>query len=172
MATLRLSIRDPVTANKILKEGASILNRRIVPNKPKKEPIRCLCCQRFGHERRDCRTDTPTCSRCSNPHDTNTCSSEPPSFKCANCKGNHPSFDRDCPKFREKCHQTDSRCPKNALVFYPTSEPWTWSTFDHPSFGSSMPTDQRPPPSRELITRPLASTVTARNPNLLTPSNE
>ena len=60
-------LRDP-SANKILKEGVSILNRRIVPKKPKKEPIRCMRCQRFGHERRDCSADTTTCGRCANPH--------------------------------------------------------------------------------------------------------
>ena len=142
-----MSIRDPATANKILKEGVSILNRRIVPNKPKKEPIRCLRCQRFGHERRDCKSDTPNCGRCANPHETNTCPTDPPSFKCTNCTGNHPSYDRECPRFREKCRQTDGRCPENALVFYPMSEPWTWSTFDQiPPLNSTSPDDQRPPP--------------------------
>ena len=51
VATLRMSLCDPISANKILKEGVSILNRQVVTKKPKKEPIRCLCCQCFGHER-------------------------------------------------------------------------------------------------------------------------
>ena len=138
---------DPSSANKILKEGASILNRCIVPKKPKKEPIRCMRCQRFGHEHHNCTADTTTCGRCANPHETNSCTDSQTPYKCANCKGNHPSYDRECPRFQEKCRQTDGRCPENTLAFYPTSESWTWSTFDHlPPHNSSSPELQRPPP--------------------------
>ena len=152
VANFRMSVRDPATTNKILKEGASILNRRIVPNKPKKEPIQCLHCQCFGHEHRNCKSDAPNCGRCANNHETNTCSTNPPIFKCINCKGNHPSYNRDCPRFREKCRQTDSCCPENALVFYPTSEPWTWSTFDQPPPLTPHPSTTNPPlpPSQAL----------------------
>ena len=45
VATMRMFLQDPSSVNKILKEDASILNRRIVPKKPKKEPIRCMHCQ-------------------------------------------------------------------------------------------------------------------------------
>ena len=129
---MRISLRDPSSANKILKEGASVLNRQVVPKKPKKEPIGCLRCQRFGHECRNCTSKTPNCGKCSDSHETNTCTTDQPSHKCLNCKGNHPSYNRDCPRFQEKCCQTEGRCPENTLIFYPTAKPWTWSIFDQP----------------------------------------
>ena len=47
---------------------------------------------------------------------------------CGNCTGRHPSYNRDCPAFVDKCAQQDARCPENNLAFYPTDEPWTWVT--------------------------------------------
>ena len=130
VATMRVYHRDAISANKILSEGASILGKRTVPKKPKKEPIRCLKCQNFGHERRDCRASNPSCARCAKAHETDSCEEEKANHKCMNCLGPHPSFDRDCPKFEEKCRQTDTRCPENNLAFYPTDDPWTWVTVD------------------------------------------
>ena len=49
VATMRVYYKDTASANKTLSKGASILNKHITPKKPKKEPIRCLHCQRFGH---------------------------------------------------------------------------------------------------------------------------
>ena len=130
VATMRVFHKDASSANKILSEGASVLGKRTVPKKPKKEPIRCLKCQNFGHERRDCRASNPSCARCAKAHETDSCDTERANHKCMNCLGPHPSFDRDCPKFEEKCRQTDSRCPKNNLAFYPTDDSWTWVTID------------------------------------------
>jgi hypothetical protein len=139
VATLRFFHKDANSANKILSEGASILNKRVIPKKPKKEPIRCLHCQRFGHERRSCKADMPACGKCAGSHETDTCPTDRTTSTCPNCTGRHPSYSRDCPKFREKCRQTDTRCPENKLAFYPTNDPWTWATDD-------QTTDNNPPP--------------------------
>ena len=133
VATLRIYHKDATSANIILKHGAYILNKRTVPKKPKKEPIRCLRCQCFGHKCCDCKNATPKCGRCADPHETATCPTDNYLPKCSNCTGQHPSYDRECPSFREKCHQIDSRCPENKLVFYPTDENWTWTTYEHVS---------------------------------------
>ena len=146
VATLRMSLWDCITANKILKEGASILNRQIVPKKPKKEPICCMYCQCFGHKNHSCSTDAPNCGRCTGPHKTNECMATQPTHKCANCKGNHLSYNRGCPRFQEKCHQTDSHCSENTLAFYPTSKSWTWSTFSNLPLPNSSFKFQCPPP--------------------------
>ena len=159
---MRVFHKDAKSANKVLSEGASIFNKRTIPKKPKKEPIRCLHCQRFGHERRDCKSDLPNCGRCAGAHETNDCTTNLP-FKCVNCNYQHPSYDRECSKFREKCRQTDSRCPENKLAFYPTSEPWTWVTNEQlahaeppslpPSFPPPFPQpgpEHRPPRQTRL----------------------
>jgi len=76
VATMRVYHKDALSANKILSEGASVLGKRTVPKKPKKEPIRCLKCQRFGHERRDCKASDPKCARCAEAHETDSCEAQ------------------------------------------------------------------------------------------------
>ncbi|XP_036146975.1 uncharacterized protein LOC118647013 [Monomorium pharaonis] len=59
---------------------------------------KCLTCSRWGHSAYACR-GTPTCSRCDEAHKSETCYSI--SVRCANCKGNHQSFDVKCPIFEK-----------------------------------------------------------------------
>ena len=140
VATLRVFHKDAESANAILKQGAYVFSKRVVPRRPHKEPIRCLRCHKFGHERRICKTDNPYCGKCSRAHETDECSETRKAFKCVNCLGAHPSYDRECPTFWEKRQQMDQRCPENGLAFYPTDEPWTWTTLEHTD------TTQAPPP--------------------------
>lgn len=86
---------------KEIKAGYLKLNvRPYVPN-----PLRCFRCQKFGHSKTSCRSKQEICAKCSEPnHDSNTCSNKD---CCANCQGNHPSYSRQCPKFKfEKEVQT------------------------------------------------------------------
>ena len=130
VATLRLYHQDTKLANKILCEGVHLFGKCITPKKPKKEPIRCLFCQKFGHERRNCKADHPRCGRCTEAHETKMCDAPRGAMKCANCLGPHPSYERSCHNFQDKCQQTDARRPENNLAFYPTDEAWTWLTID------------------------------------------
>ena len=148
VATLRMFHRDAASANYILKQGAHVFNKRVEPKRPRKEPIRCLRCQRFGHERRECTSDNAYCGRCSGTHETDTCKITRDHAKCVNCLGSHPSYDRECAKFWEKCRQMDQRCPENGLAFYPTDDPWTWVPLDqteHPNL-PPPPRPYSPPP--------------------------
>jgi hypothetical protein len=146
VATLRIFLRDAASANKILKAGAHIYNKRITPKKPKREPIRCLRCQRFGHERRDCNAILARCGKCAGNHETEACTIDYLATRCVNCDGRHPSFDRDCTKFLEKCHLLDNRCPENKLAFYPTADEWTWVTVDQAA--QADPLHPHPAPHR------------------------
>ena len=72
------------------------------------DPVRCFKCQGFGHFARNCQSTVIKCGRCSLEHATKECNIEKlpgPSnrsdSKCANCKGNHPAFSRQCPTFLE-----------------------------------------------------------------------
>jgi len=153
VATMRVYHRDAMSANKILSEGAYVLGKRTSPKKPKREPIRCLKCQRFGHERRDCRSDSPRCGKCAEMHDTDSCSAQRETYKCINCPGSHPSYDRDCPAFGEKCHQTDTRRPENNLAFYPTDHSWTWATIEQNTQASPPIANPTPRPFRPTTLR-------------------
>ena len=138
--------RDAASANSILKQGAHIFNKRIEPKRPRKEPIRCLRCQKFGHERRACTSDNAYCGKCSGTHETDRCNVTREHAKCVNCLKSHPSYDRECAKFWEKCRQMDQRCPENGLAFYPTDEPWTWVPLDQPELPQSPLHPRSPPP--------------------------
>ena len=130
VATARFYFGDAKTANAVLSTNTYIREKKVVPKKSRKEPIRCLKCQQFGHERRHCTANEPRCTRCARNHPTEECITPPRDIRCYNCDGRHPSFDRDCPKFMEKCEQINARCPENNLAFYPTDEPWSWANTD------------------------------------------
>jgi len=145
VATLRVYHQDAESANTILKEGAYVFTKRVVPKRPHKEPIRCLHCHRFGHECCDCKHENAYCGRCSKLHETEDCDAPQTAYRCINCLGPHPSYDRGCPKFWEKCQQMDSRCPENGLAFYPTEEQWTWITLDNAAMTQASPPPPAPP---------------------------
>ena len=69
---------------------------RVEPYIP--NPLRCFQCQSYGHGKDRCRQDA-VCARCgSNEHsDDRTCNL--PEY-CVNCKGSHPTYSRNCPKFK------------------------------------------------------------------------
>jgi hypothetical protein len=65
-----------------------------VPN-----PMRCFNCQKFGHTARTCKHEQ-ACSVCSGKgHDDRSCINQ---AKCANCEGDHPSFSKECPLYRQE----------------------------------------------------------------------
>ena len=60
-------------------------------------PLRCFCCQKFGHHQSKC-TRKPICPKCGEDgHPEEDCSSP---VKCVNCEGAHPAFSRQCPKWQ------------------------------------------------------------------------
>ncbi|GBN62979.1 hypothetical protein AVEN_125268-1 [Araneus ventricosus] len=68
--------------------------RPYIPN-----PLRCFKCQRFGHSKTNCR-GTLTCARCAAAgHESTGCTAVE---KCVNCQGQHTSFSRSCPKWKEE----------------------------------------------------------------------
>ena len=130
VATARLYLKDADTANAILSTNVYIRDKKVILKKPRKEPIQCLKCQLFSHEHRHCKATEAKCARCTRGHKMEVCIMPQRDFKCTNCRGQHPSYDRECPKFEEKCEQLNERCPENRLAFYPTNEPWLWANTD------------------------------------------
>ena len=60
-------------------------------------PNHCRRCWRFGHKKQNCR-GKPICSYCSSTsHTRGNCSEDTP--KCINCKGQHESCSKSCPKY-------------------------------------------------------------------------
>ncbi|KAI0026639.1 hypothetical protein K488DRAFT_22400, partial [Vararia minispora EC-137] len=122
-----LTFASAETANKLLLNGMVICGKRISGTKMKKEPIRCLKCQTYGHFANACMATEDTCGKCGEKHRTADCKNPFGTF-CVSCQTNdHASRDRVCPEFQRKCEAYDSHHPENGLAFFPTDEPWTWA---------------------------------------------
>ena len=73
---------------------AGYMNIRVQQFYPR--PLRCFKCQHFGHHQTHCK-HAALCARCGQAeHGENPCSGP---LSCVNCKGNHSSFDKSCPKW-------------------------------------------------------------------------
>ncbi|XP_077485758.1 uncharacterized protein LOC144096758 [Amblyomma americanum] len=69
--------------------------RHYIPN-----PRRCFNCQRYGHGSQSCR-GRKTCAKCaSQEHVSESC--EAATLHCANCQGDHPSYSRSCPSWKNE----------------------------------------------------------------------
>ena len=63
-------------------------------------PMRCFNCHKFGHGKDKCRRTNAVCGRCGKEHaDQHQCTA---AAHCINCKGDHPAFSKQCPKFLEE----------------------------------------------------------------------
>ena len=63
-------------------------------------PMRCFKCHKFGHGKDKCRRPNALCGRRGKEHaDQHQCTA---AAHCINCKGNHPAFSKQCPKFVEE----------------------------------------------------------------------
>ena len=62
-------------------------------------PLRCFCCQEYGHVAAVCRGDIK-CGRCGKRQDqcNGKCEEENVPVKCSNCAGNHYSGSAQCPE--------------------------------------------------------------------------
>ena len=120
-----LSVTSPQAANQLIKEGLYLDQTKYHPRKDRKEPLRCLKCQRWGHYSSSCTQDRDTCGVCARDHRDRNCSSFE-TYHCVNCESNtHSSRDRSCPDFQRRCIELDARAPDNAMPYFPTDEPWT-----------------------------------------------
>lgn len=77
--------------------------------------LQCRRCQRWGHATANCRAD-PVCTKCSLDHWTKECSivdkdkTDTHTFiKCANCKGDHVAFSKECPQYKKRIEQIEQR---------------------------------------------------------------
>lgn len=131
-AHLRLWLRSPKDANKLLTGRIYVANSMVYAKKVSKEPIRCAKCFKFGHMAAHCGSITQdVCAYCSGAHRIQVCKRDRPAH-CVNCAGTdhaytHTSTSRACPEFKRRCLVLDSRCPENLLQYYPTDEDWTWA---------------------------------------------
>jgi len=125
VAHLMVSVKDPQSANNIIREGFTINQLKLQAKKNKREPIRCAKCQHYGHIARDCINRSDTCANCAEAHRTAECQDKKKKH-CVSCNSSaHASWDRNCPEFKSRCIKLDERYVENTMPYFPTDEPWT-----------------------------------------------
>ena len=77
------------------------LSTKVEPYHSAPGPIQCRRCQAFGHTHKACALSIK-CFKCAGPHHHSECKKpkDQPGI-CANCKGDHISTYRGCPKYKE-----------------------------------------------------------------------
>jgi hypothetical protein len=127
-AHLVLTFTDPKAANRAISNGITICNKKCHAERVKKEPLRCMKCQGWNHMAKQCEYTNDKCSNCAGGHKSEACS-HPRSRRCVSCKtDDHASWSRECPIFLRKAEELNARHPENLMPFFPTDDPWTWST--------------------------------------------
>ena len=126
-----VSFKNPQAANSAIANGLVICQKRVNVAKDKKEPTRCMKCQKWGHMAIACLSAGDVCGQCGGAHRTTQCQGE--RVFCTPCgEQGHPSWDRDCPTFIAKRREMDGRTPDNLLTYFPTDEAWTHATVKSP----------------------------------------
>jgi hypothetical protein len=129
-AHLVLTFNSSEAANHAISNGITICHKKCHVERVKKEPLRCLKCQGWNHMARDCPEMFSTCGNCAGEHKTADCPT-PRARRCVSCQSNsHASWSRECPTFLRRVRDFNERNPENLLPFFPTADPWTWSTGD------------------------------------------
>ena len=131
------------------------------PRKDKRELIRCLKCQHWGHIACNCKGMSNTCSTCAKDHCMSNCKSYQ-TYYCVTCQTDlHGSTDRCCPEYIKCQEALNARTPENSMPYFPTEEIWTH--FDLPPCQTApiMKTRQlisHPPTPKQLTQTKLTFT--------------
>ena len=169
-----LSISSPTVANHFIKQGININRENLRAHKDKKEPLRCLKCQKWGHIARTCKAENDTCGTCADRHRSSACPSEKPPF-CVSCNStDHPSSSRKCPEFVQKCHDLNARTLENTMPYFPTEEEWTQELLPPKATKPIVPTCPPQPlnsaPTARRETQTTIERYTVRQPQLPRPT--
>jgi hypothetical protein len=116
-------------ANKAIRDGLIIAGKRTWARRMRREPRRCLRCQRYNvrHMAAEC-DGMSTCGTCAKEHRTAECGeTNPDRYKCVNCDATgHASWDRTCPKFLAASERIEKSDPESTYKYFPDENPWTW----------------------------------------------
>jgi len=68
-----ISLNSAESANIMIRDNITIAGKRVCPSKFKKEPLRCLHCQCWGHRAIACSSQVDVCATCRQDHHTSNC---------------------------------------------------------------------------------------------------
>lgn len=105
-STITIEFTKPEDANKIIDEGL-IWQGEVFQCERYERQCRvkqCFKCQKYGHIGTQCKAST-ACGYCAQEHDTRNCPSKSDRSaprKCATCRGEHESWNRQCPTRKDE----------------------------------------------------------------------
>jgi hypothetical protein len=119
------TLNNPNATNILLRDGFIIGKTKLHPWKEKREPIRCIKCQHYGHTAKTCTASHNTCTTCGQGHKTDNCDNNSQLF-CIECKSReHSSKDLLCLTYQRKQDEISTKHLENLMPFYPMHEAWT-----------------------------------------------
>lgn len=98
------------------------------------KPIQCHLCLRFGHIQAMCR-NSPTCSRCSGPHQRTDCN-DGTTVRCCNCGKQHEATSHQCAKWKKELEVR--RLRQVTKMDYKTARSTVSDTFESQTAGETM----------------------------------
>jgi len=145
-----MSLNNPKAANKLICDGMYLDYGRLRLYKDKKEPLRCLKCQRWGHMAKNCTEVKDTCGTCAGEHRHSKCNSYR-TYYCISCKSSsHSSSDKECPEYKAQLESLNACTPENSMPYFPTEEPWMQVSLPPKPLGpiihSQPPSERTHPP--------------------------
>ncbi|GBM93400.1 hypothetical protein AVEN_151655-1 [Araneus ventricosus] len=162
-----LTFDTPVLPKKITAGYISCDIRPYIPN-----PVRCFKCQRFGHTKTACRVSSALCSSCSEPGHKETICQNPE--KCFNCKGNHASYSKTCPKWKLEKEIQSVKVTRNISIQEARKIVHDRTPKTNHSYSAALKTIKNPDTPLEPIqtptdtTDPKPSTSAAKNEETIT----
>ena len=116
-------------ANLSIRGGLIITGKRTWGRRLRREPRRCLKCQKLNARHMAATCDqNDVCRTCGQGHRTAQCKeTDHELFHCKNCNTyGHASWDRTCPQFIEICNKLEQTDPENTYKYFPNDSKWTW----------------------------------------------
>lgn len=84
------------------------------------------------------------CRNCAEDHHTSSCQSQ--THSCVSYKSNdNASWSHNCLTFLKKLEDLNTRNQDNSLQFYPTDDPWMWTSSNNPPLMTSHPQNPNMP---------------------------
>ncbi|KAF8835406.1 hypothetical protein BDN67DRAFT_913093, partial [Paxillus ammoniavirescens] len=110
-----LQFNFPQIVNKLIREGLYTRREKLHPMKEKREPIRCVCCQHWGHIGHDCKATHKACATCGREHRKEDCTSYKTYYYVSCEVKDHSSSDHHCPTYLQKRAELNDKHPENTM---------------------------------------------------------
>lgn len=128
-------------------------------------PLRCFSCQKFGHNKFNCKSK-PRCANCGEDDHTNNCEN---ASTCINCQLDHPAYSKDCPAWQQEKNIIYIKVTENVSFQEARKRVEDGHVIPGKTYAQSTKNTTRKRDTRSIATQTDASTQTEFTPHV-TPS--